>query len=157
MKDEMRLDFQRRLSQCNKGEMIIIMYDILFAYLDEAKEEHEKGNYENYKDAIKQGQKTLDMLIGALDFRYELSKELHRLYVTSKNLLAKAIYQNRIDGIHEAEEIMKRLYVGFCEAAKSDNSAPLMQNVQKVYAGMTYGRSSLNENLMDNNNRGFLV
>lgn len=157
MKDEIRLDFQRRLSQCNKGEMIVIMYDILFAYMEEAKDEHKNGNYEGYKDAIKQGQKTLDMLMGALDFRYEISKELHRLYVTSKNLLAKAIYQNRIDGICEAEEIMKRLYVGFCEAAKSDNSGPLMQNVQKVYAGMTYGRSSLNENLMDNNNRGFLV
>lgn len=157
MKDEIRLNFQRRLSQCNKGEMIVIMYDILFAYMDEAKEEHRSGNYTGYKEAIKQGQKTLDMLMNALDFHYDISKELYRLYVTSKNLLAKAIYQNRTDGIDEAEEIMRRLYVGFCEAAKSDNSAPLMQNVQKVYAGMTYGRSSLNENLMDNNNRGFLV
>ena len=156
MKDEMRLNFQRRLSQCNKGEMIIIMYDILFAYLEEAKEEHSKSNYEGYKDAIKQGQKTLDMMIQALDFQYDISKELHRLYATSKTFLAKAIYQNRIDGICEAEEILKRLYQGFVEAAKSDNSAPLMQNVQKVYAGMTYGRTSLNENMMDNN-RGFLV
>jgi flagellar protein FliS len=77
--------------------------------------------------------------------------------VTCKNLLAKAIYQNRLDGICEAEKILKNLYVGFTEAAKSDTSAPLMQNVQKVYAGMTYGRSSLNENLMNDNNRGFLV
>ena len=157
MKDEIRLNFQRRLSQCNKGEMIVIMYDILFAYMDEAKEEHSNGNYAGYKDAIKQGQKTLDMLMNALDFHYDISKELYRLYVTSKNLLAKAIYQNRTNGIDEAEEIMRRLYIGFCEAAKSDNSAPIMQNVQKVYAGMTYGRSSLNENLIDNNNRGFLV
>lgn len=156
MKDELRLDFQRRLSQCNKGEMIVIMYDILFAYLEEAKEEHSKGNYEGYKDAIKQGQKTLDMMIQALDFKYDIAKELHSLYATSKTLLAKAIYQNRLDGICEAEEILKHLYQGFLGAAKNDNSAPLMQNVQKVYAGMTYGRTSLNENMMDNN-RGFLV
>ena len=48
-------------------------------------------------------------------------------------------------------------HAGFTEAAKSDASAPLMQNVQKVYAGMTYGRSTLNENLMNDNNRGFLA
>jgi flagellar protein FliS len=137
--------------------MIVILYDILFAYMEEAKEEHEQNHYEAYKDAIKQSQKTLDMMMGALDFRYEVSKDLQKLYVTCKNLLAKAIYQNRLDGICEAEKILKNLYVGFTEAAKSDTSAPLMQNVQKVYAGMTYGRSSLNENLMNDNNRGFLV
>ena len=157
MKDELRLDFQRRLSQCNKGEMIVIMYDILFAYLEEAKEEHNAGNYEGYKDAIKQGQATLDMLMNALDFKYDISKELYRLYVTSKNLLSKAIYQNRTDGILEAEEIMKRLYQSFCEVAKADTSGAIMKNTQKVYAGMTYGRSSLNENLVNDNNRGFLA
>ena len=157
MKDEIRLDFQRRLSQCNKGEMIVILYDILFAYTEEAKEEHEQNHYEEYKNAIKQAQRTLDMMMGALDYRFEISKDLHKLYVTCKNLLAKAIYQNRVDGICEAETILRNLYNGFTEAAKSDVSAPLMQNVQKVYAGMTYGRSTLNENLMNDNNRGFLA
>ena len=157
MKDEMRLDFQRRLSQCNKGEMIVILYDILFAYMEDAKDAHTSGDYSEYKDAIRQSQKTLDMLIGALDFKYEIAKELYRLYLTSKNLLEKAIYQKRIDGIVEADAILRRLYVAFCEVAKSDSSAPLMQNVQKVYAGMTYGRSSVNENLIENNNRGFFA
>lgn len=157
MKDSLRQDFQRRLSQCNKGEMIVIMYDIVFAYLDEAKIEHENGNYEGYKEAVKKGQKSIEALIKGLDFSYEISKELHRLYVTSKNLLAKAIYQNRTDGIEEAEKILKRLYSSFCEAAKSDTSGPLMRNTQKVYAGMTYGKSSLNENFINDNNRGFLA
>lgn len=157
MKDSLKQDFQRRLSQCNKGEMIVIMYDIVFAYLDEAKAEHEKGNYEAYKVAVKKGQNSIEALIRGLDFSYEISKELHSLYVTSKNLLAKAIYQNRLDGIEEAEKILKRLYSSFCEAAKNDTSGPLMRNTQKVYAGMTYGKSSLNENFINDNNRGFLV
>lgn len=157
MEDSLKQDFQRRLSQCNKGEMVVIMYDIVFAYLDEAKVEHDKGNYEEYKIAIKQGQKSIEMLMHALDFSYDISKELYRLYVTSRNLLAKAIYQNRLDGIYEAEEILKRLYSSFCEAAKTDTSGPIMRNTQKVYAGMTYGKSSLNENLTDDYNRGFLA
>ena len=157
MEDSLKQDFQRRLTQCNKGEMIVIMYDIVFAYLDEAKAEHAKGNYEAYKEAVKKGQNSIEALIKGLDFSYEISKELHRLYVTSRNLLAKAIYQNRLDGIEEAEKILKSLYSSFCEASKSDTSGPLMRNTQKVYAGMTYGKTSLNENYMNDNNRGFLV
>lgn len=157
MKDELIKDFQRRLSQCNKGEMIVIMYDIVFAYLDEAKEEHEAGNYEGYKTAVKRGQASIEALINGLDFSYDISKQLYRLYVTSKNNLAKAIYQNRVDGILEAEKILKRLYSSFCEVAKSDSSGPLMRNTQSVYAGMTYGKTSLNENLTGDYNRGFLA
>ena len=157
MKEELILDFQRRLSQCNKGQMIVIMYDIVFAYLDEAKEAHEIGDYEQYKIAIKRGQQSIEELQKALDFRYEISKNLYRLYVTSKNLLSKAIYQNRTDGIVEAEKILKSLYASFCEAAQTDTSGSIMRNTQAVYAGMTYGKTSLNENLTGDYNRGFLA
>ena len=48
------------------------------------------------------------------------------------------MYENRLDGVQEAEHIMHRLYTSFVEAAKQDKSAPLMKNTQQVYAGMTY-------------------
>ena len=32
MENELKKDFTRRLSQCNSGEMIVIIYDIFFAY-----------------------------------------------------------------------------------------------------------------------------
>ena len=157
MDDSLKQEFTRRLSQCNSGEMIVIMYDIVFAYMEEAKAAHTVNSYEDYKAAVKKSQGAIDTLIGALNFKYPIAKDLHKLYVYAKNCLAKAIYQNRTDGIEEAEKILKRLYASFCEAAKTDTSGPLMRNTQKVYAGMTYGRTSLNENCYDDNHRGFLV
>ena len=59
--------------------------------------------------------------------------------------------------IDEAEKILKRLYTSFCEVAKSDTSGPLMRNTQQVYAGMTYGRTTLNESYMEDSHRGFFV
>ncbi len=155
MKDELILDFQRRLSQCNKGEMIVIMYDIVFAYMKEAKEEKLFGSYENYKQAIHRAVAGVDALIGALDFSYPIAKELYRLYILAKQYLAKGIYQNRIEGIEEAERLLLPVYEAFKELAKADKSAPLMGNAQNVYAGMTYGKTSLNENLTGEANRGF--
>lgn len=157
MDNNLKQEFTRRLSQCNSGEMIVIMYDIVFAYMDEAKAAHETGSYEDYKSAVKKAQGAIDTLGGALNFKYDIARNLHQLYVYSKNCLAKAIYQNRTEGIEEAEKILKRLYAAFCEAAKSDTSGPLMRNTQQVYAGMTYGRTTLNENCLEDNHRGFFV
>lgn len=157
MNSELKQEFTRRLSQCNSGEMIVIMYDIVFAYMQEAKDAHEKKDYEAYKTAVKRAQASIDTLCGALNFKYDLAKDLHKLYVYAKNCLAKAIYQNRTEGIEEAEKILKRLYTSFCEAAKQDTSGPLMRNTQAVYAGMTYGRTTLNENYLEDNHRGFFV
>ena len=57
----------------------------------------------------------------------------------------------------EAEKILRRLYGSFVEVARQDTSEPLMRNTQQVYAGMTYGRASLNENYIDDDQRGFFV
>ena len=80
MEDNKKRDFARRISQCNKSELVVIMYDILFTYLDDAKRSHENGDYEGYKSALKQGIHVVDELIGALDFSYAISEELHPLY-----------------------------------------------------------------------------
>ena len=117
MENSLKQEFTRRLSQCNSGEMIIIMYDIVFAYMEEAKSAHAMNSYEEYKMAIKKSQGAIDTLIGALDLKYDIAKDLHKLYVYAKNCLAKAIYQNRTDGWIEAEQILKRLYTSFGEAA----------------------------------------
>lgn len=157
MENSLKQEFTRRLSQCNRGEMIVIMYDIAFAYMEEAKLSHKNLQYEEYKKAIKQTQATVDTLMQALDFKYEISKDLHKLYVYVKNCLAKSIYQNRLDGIDEAEKILKCLYTSFCEVAGTDTSEPIMRNTQQVYAGMTYGKNTLNENCYEDNHRGFFV
>ena len=157
MERSLKQEFTMRLSQCNKGELVIITYDILFAYLAEAKSAYEQNNHEAYKNAIRKAQASIDTLNQSLNYQYELSRNLHQLYVYTKNTLAKAIYQNKLDGLEEAEKILKSLYASFVEAVKTDTSGPLMSNTQQVYAGMTYGKTSLSENFIDDNHRGFFV
>ena len=157
MERSLKQEFTRRLSQCNKGELIIITYDILFAYLEEAKSAYEQKDNDAYKTAIRKAQASIDTLNQSLNYQYELSRNLHQLYVYTKNTLAKAIYQNRLDGIEEVDKILKSLYASFLEAVKTDTSGPLMSNTQQVYAGMTYGKTRLSENFIDDDHRGFFV
>ncbi|MEE0596078.1 MAG: flagellar protein FliS [Agathobacter sp.] len=158
MDNSLKQDFTRRLSQCNSGGMIVIIYEIGFAYMHDARKAYESDNHDEMKASIRKAQKVLDELIGSLNFAYEISNNLYSLYMFCKNELARVLYENRLDGLEEAEKIMRRLYHSFAEAAKSDTSAPIMSNTQQIYAGMTYGRNQLNENDMNyDNQRGFLV
>lgn len=157
MNNELKQDFTRRLSQCNKGEMIVIIYDIFQAYVDDAKEAFEGSDKEAYKTAIRKAQNTLDELIHSLNLEYDIAKNLQELYQYCKMILAKTTYENKIDKLLEAESIMSRLGKSFQEVAKQDDSPPLMQNTQQIVAGMTYGRNNLTENYINNDNRGFFV
>ena len=138
MENELKKDFTRRLSQCNSGEMIVIIYDIFFAYVDDIRQAHCTGDHDGQKDAIRNAQSVLDELIGSLNFSYPISHNLYKLYMFCKNELSRAMYENRLDGVQEAEHIMHRLYTSFVEVAKQDKSAPLMKNMWTVTGDFLY-------------------
>ena len=158
MDDQLKQDFTRRLSQCNSGGMIVIMYEILFAYAEDAKKAFADGERGQIKESVRKVQRVLDELIESLDFSYELSNQLYALYTFCKRELARSLYQNSPEGLREAEKILRRLYGSFVQAASQDTSGPVMGNAQQVYAGMTYGRGQLTESYMDQDaQRGFFV
>lgn len=158
MKQEQIKDFTRRISQCNKGSMIVIIYDIVFAYIEDAKQSYAAGDNEGFKNALRKAQRAVDELIHALNFQYEVSKNLYSLYVFSKETMAKAIVKNSTDELEDVLAVLKDLYEAFMEASKQDHSLPLMQNTQQVYAGMTYGKNDLTETFqVPETSRGFFA
>ena len=137
MDDKLKQDFTRRLSQCNSGGMIVIIYEILFTYAQDAKEAFADKDRGKMKESLRKVQGVLDELIGSLDFSWVVPDH---------------------QGLLEAEKILRRLYDAFVQAASRDTSEPVMGNAQQVYAGMTYGRGQLTESYMDQDaQRGFFV
>lgn len=158
MTQEKKQEFTRRLSCCNRGEMIVIMYDILMSYLDEALEAQEKESYEEFRSAVGKAEQVVQRLKEDLDFTYPIASELYPLYQFVNKLLAFAVCKNTADHIHDAKKVLKNLYDGFVEAAKQDSSEPLMQHTQQVVAGMTYQKGSLTETLQGSeSSRGFFA
>ena len=91
MERSLKQEFTRRLSQCNKGQLIIITYDILFSYLGEAKSAYEQKNYEGYKTAIRKAQACLDTLNQSLNYQYELSSILLSAYHLLETLKSRKV------------------------------------------------------------------
>ena len=158
MEKEQITDFTRRIVQSNRSELTVINYEIIFAYLADAKTAHEKEQWDEFKNALRKAENSITELINTLNFSYEISKNLFQIYVFCKDELAVSMYKRSTEQIEDAERLLKKLYQGFLEAAKTDTSEPLMKNTQQVYAGYTYGKTDLVENYKElDKSRGFFA
>ena len=157
MQKEQIQEFTSKIALSNRTGLTVVTYEILFAYLLDAKSALKEERFSDYKQALRQAQRCISELMVTLDFSYELANELYRIYAYGKELLAKAMYKRSEEEIAECESLLKMLHASFVEVAKTDRSAPLMQNTQQVYAGYTYGRNDVNSSSDENPSRGFFV
>lgn len=158
MKQEERIDFNRRIIQSNPSQLICIFYEMYFVYQTDALEALETEKQEDYVQAIRSCIKIVEHLRSVLDFNYEISVDLYALYTLVQRLLSKAMYRKHADEIKRAGSIMSSLQEAFVQVAKTDEREPMMGNTQQVMVGLTYGKNRLNESVAkDIGTRGFWV
>ena len=149
MKAESVKIFTRRITSANKSEIIVIIYDIIEENLALAKKALAEGDRETYRNEIKQAISFVKELLVSLDMNYEVSKYLASLYIYVSRCLNFALVSGKKEEIEAAEKVLRKLGDSFREVAKTDESKPVMENTQRVYAGITYGRGlNLDETLV---------
>lgn len=149
MKAESVKIFTRRITSANKSEIIVIIYDIIEENLALAKKALAEGDRETYRNEIKQAISFVKELLVSLDMNYEVSKNLASLYIYVSRCLNFALVSGKKEEIESAEKVLRKLGDSFREVAKTDESKPVMENTQRVYAGITYGRGlDLDETLV---------
>jgi len=141
--------FTRRITSANKSEIIVIIYDIIEENLALAKKALAEGDVETHRNEIKQAISFVKELLVSLDMNYEVSKNLASLYIYVSRCLNFALVSGKKEEIEAAEKVLRKLGDSFREVAKTDESKPVMENTQRVYAGITYGRGlDLDETLV---------
>ena len=91
MEKEQILDFTR--SQSNRSGLTVINYEIIFAYLDDAKKAYQEEKWEEFKVALRKAQNSIGELMQTLDFSYDISRNLYLIYVFCRDSLAAAMYK----------------------------------------------------------------
>lgn len=139
-------DFSLRISQCSRTELVVITDEIIISYIEEAEKALDSGNRETFLFQLKKARQFIDELCSALDMRFELSFQLMNLYSYVRDCLIKAGIRNTKESLADAVKVIQGLKEAFAEVAKTDHSGKVIENSQKVYAGLTYGPGSkLNE------------
>ena len=156
MEKEKLQEFTFRVTQASRSELIVIMYDIILTDTQTARAMLAEGKIAEYEKELKHAARFMNELMGALDYRYAISYELLSLYSFANKALIRALMQRKAEPLDEVDMVLNKLREAFRVVSKQDISGPAMQNTEQVYAGLTYGRTSLNESLLDaGSKRGF--
>lgn len=150
-------EFQNRIVNASQSDLVVINYEMLMAELDEAVLKFESQDSDGFTHSMRQATKLLRELSMNLDFQYEIAKDLMSLYIFIEKRFIEASQKNSIRPIQSARDVLSVLLLGWQQAAKNEpmSKVPVIGNGQQVYAGLTYGKGTLNETVYEGGSRGF--
>lgn len=158
MTTDKKQNFTRRITQANKTQLVVIVYEMLLVYLEDAIVAFKEQNKEEFKENLRMARECIGQMRTSLNFDYELSRNLFALYCFADKELAKDIYGYKTENLDVIQMIFTKLHDAYYQICAEDESGPLMDNIQSVYAGLTYTKTDLNESLVDYDaRRGFLA
>ncbi len=149
--------YTARVSQANRSELVVIILEAFLDSVEDGKKYLQANQMPEARRETTRARGFLTELMGSLDFQYEISHYLRRLYVYSYREICQGIALREVERLDNASKVIRNLLPAFREVAKQDDSEPVMENTEPIYAGLTYGRTSLNESIgVDiSGNRGF--
>ena len=153
---EKKQEYTLKITQANKTQMITILYEMVTDYLSEAIQNMEAGEKDEAGRCLTAAQNCIDELIHSVNHEYELGRNLFEIYIFSKKELLAAGVSGQTERVQRVKKNFEMLRDAYRELEKLDTSEKLMNNTQTVYAGLTYGKYSLNESMTaPGANRGF--
>ena len=150
-------EYTLKITNASATGIIVIMYDLAIEYMEEARKCFEADDHEGAKVQCTNAGRVLGDLITSLDFTYSISFYLFRIYEFVSKEVSMAVIRNDGKTLGRCIGLMASLKESFEKLAKEDTSGPVMENAQTVYAGLTYGKGTLNESTSAASNRGYTV
>jgi flagellar protein FliS len=158
MTRESKQEYTRRIAAANRTQLVIILYDMLLCYLAESKEYLSSDNEGDFINTIRMARGCINELMMSLNLEYGIASNLMQLYCYGIRRLAHIQLRHDVEAISQLEHMFRVLLEAYSQAVATDNSPPVMDNSQSVYAGLTYGKNILTENMTDSGaNRGFRI
>lgn len=159
MKKELIQDYTMRITQASRTELIVIMYEIILCDMQSAREAYEAEDTATYDKELAHAGRFVNELMASLDYSIGLSYHLMSLYIYANKELTAAKTKKQPELLGSVEEIFEKLLASYQKVSEEDMGGPVMKNTQQVYAGLTYGRGTLNEMYVNVNEarRGFMA
>ena len=149
-------EYGMKVTQANSTELVVITYELAAGYIEEA--ENNIKDVAEFRLCIKKARAFIGELISALNMDCAISGELMKIYLFLNRELQIADIRLDATEFPRLRGILNTLKASFQEIVGMDRKGPVMKNTQQVYAGLTYSRDSLNENMYtDNRARGYTV
>ena len=151
-------EYTLKITNASATGIIVILYDLAIEYIGDAKACFDANDHEGAKIQCANAGRVLGDLISSLDFTYEISFPLFRIYEYVSKEVSMSVIKNDSSNLEEQIRLLSSLKESFVKLSEQDDSGPVMENAQTVYAGLTYGKGTLNESTSySSDKRGFTV
>lgn len=158
MTDDQKQQFTRKISNANKTGLIVVLYEMVLVYTEDAKKALEAHKTETFHQEIKRAKACIKELQNSINFENDLAMNYFEIYLYLRRELSKADFSGKKTALDNVCSIVTEMRDAYLKISEADISKPIMENAQTVYAGLTYGRNSLNESLTGQDfDRGFRV
>lgn len=137
--------YSLRVTQANQSELTVITFEIFLDYINDATNCYEMGSLDEYEVYLGKARAFLTEMMAALNFENEVSFNLIKIYEYVYGTLVKLARHADMELLARVRKMMQTLLETFRKVAADDRSSGVMENTQKIYAGLTYGRGYLNE------------
>ncbi len=153
-----KINWSARIVNATPAQLVLIIYELIFEAIDTAENQLKEKNISDFENTMERCRKLLMELSYDLELSTTLEYDYLSLYLFVNKLFIQSYFQKKPEPLHEAKKILTSLYEGLVETEKlvpKEETEKVIQNAQQVYAGLTYGRGTLNESMTQDKNRGF--
>lgn len=151
--------YTMQISQANASALLCIAYDLWEHFAEEAQTAYENTQQDAYQHALKKLQRVNQEIISMLNRENACASDVRTIHFFINQKIVACMVKHQPVELDRIQQIVKKLHQSFMEICRKDTDAPLMSNTQQVYAGLTYGRGTLNESMdpMAVSDRGFFA
>lgn len=157
MTREEQKDYGVKVTQASRTGLIVLMYEIAENYLESGMTAFDRNDIPEFRANLKKAKAVINRLNSNLDMQFSISQELQNLYLFMNRTFVKAEIRKETEEIQRIIGILRQLGAAFAQVEKTDETGPVMENTQQIYAGLTYSKNSLNEEMYPEPNRGYTV
>jgi flagellar protein FliS len=159
MTNEQKKDFTLKISQANHSGLILILTDMCDIYISDAVTCFDGGDADGFKRNLELALKGVNELIGCFNPTNKQAREVIAVLRYIYGRLSTSQAKRKPCDMTQCVSMLEKLKIGFEKLHELDPDGPVMQNTHQVYAGLTYGRGTLNEDVqsLSGASRGFLA
>ena len=139
MEKERLQEYAARVTQANRSELVVIIYEATLASIEEGKNYLKQGEIEAARHEIERARSMITELMGSLDLQYEISHYLRQLYVFAYRELCQGIANRDPEQQNQATDYIEALLPSFKKLAKQFMPASHMgveRSMRRLIAGL---------------------
>lgn len=150
-------EFTVRTSNANHSGLVVILFDIVRVYTEDAMSCYEQSDMIGYVKNLELSKMSLNELMSCFSPAVHPGGRVLSVLRFIYGKLVKSVVKREPQELDRCLNMLNKMRETFAELNKKDNEPPVMKNTHQVYAGLTYGKGTLNESVISSSNRGFQV